>query len=160
MKLLPFDKFSLLSPHDRPVVIEKLQHSLAEPKFFRFRRPSESYQGRVDDEGFKISPVISYRNSFLPIIRGRFEAHHMGVKILVTQRLHNLVLGFITFWITGVMSIGGFIALESGATLDDRLFIFGMLAAAWALVTGGFWWEARHTKEELMSILDASETDT
>jgi hypothetical protein len=162
LRFFPYDHFSLFSRHDSPELTQRLKQNVAPSKFFRFRRPDESYQGVVFENRFKISPVIGYRNSFLPVITGKFSRHHAGTKIQVSQRLHVVVTSFLILWCAVVLSIGGFISFSSlGASVNGaaefEMFPLLMLLFAWVLTTGGFWWEARHTREELMIILEAAE---
>ena len=165
MKIFPYDRFQLISSYSKHDAIEHLQRNTAPTQLFRFSKPNEAYTGSVYENGFKISPTIEYRNSFKPVIVGNFLSHHSGVKISVTQRLHLVVIIFLITWIVGVVGIGGLISLVPMDSLSDgppenqffRIVPLGMLLFVWMLTTGGFWWEARHTKEALMKFLDATE---
>lgn len=157
MKFLPFDRFDLVSPLERPALIARLQRLIAPPSLIRFSKPNEPYIGAVSEDGFRLSPVIGYRNSFKPVIVGKFLPYYSGVRISVVQRPHLLVLAFMAVWFGGVIIMGGAVALFGDVELQARLIPAGMLLFGWALVVGGFWWEARHTREDLMQNLDATE---
>ena len=162
MKYLPFDRFTLISPHDPAALAARLGQETEKRSFIPFKRPSTPYYGSVTNEGFNITPAIGYRNSFSPVIVGRFEFHHAGAKIDVVQRLHYFVMAFGAFWATVVATVG--FALVNAAPIEGeplflRLFPLGMLAFFWVLSTGGFWWEARHTRDNLSAILEAREAN-
>ena len=46
------------------------------------------FEGDVSPEGFNISRIISYRNSCIPVIRGRFEPSATGTSIVIEMRMH------------------------------------------------------------------------
>ncbi|HPE31203.1 MAG TPA: hypothetical protein PLV61_08415 [Parvularculaceae bacterium] len=119
--------------------------------------------GTASQSGFKIQRVIGYRNSFLPVIVGRFGPRHDGTRIDVVQRLHYVVATFMLFWFSSVIAFLGLVLFGvgvNGATgeaglLAGVLLPLFMLIFGWALVTGGFWLGARHTKEDLRLLFDA-----
>ncbi len=73
------------------------------------------------------------------------------------QRPPVFTLAFMTIWLGLTWFIGGANAFADEGGLADKLFVLAMTAFAFALTSGGFWWEARHTKDELITILDGSE---
>lgn len=171
MKILPFDRFSLVTTKSADEIQIVLGKAVRKPKWFEIRfslgpfgkPPEHRYEGSFEETGFKISPVIRYQNSFLPVIVGRFEPHHIGLKISVIQRMNIVVTGFVAVWVSlvGVAAvvfpvIGQTTSGES-VPLEFRFLPVFMLFFAWALATGGFWREARHTKEELKLMFDAEE---
>lgn len=73
MKVLPADSFTILTPDTLPIVVQRLNAQVEPTKVFRFSNKHLPYQGTISESGFQISHIIHYRNSFLPVIRGRFE---------------------------------------------------------------------------------------
>lgn len=170
MKILPYDSFTLVTALSPDEIAARLAPQVREPKLIRFsfgplsKKPATPYEGRVSREGFKIWPAIRYRNSFLPIIVGRYEPHFSGMKVAVTQRLHLAVLAFLAIWIAGFASV--WLVLSGAGEFDGMRLPFDpalipYLAAGfiWLITTGGFWWEARHTREKLSNILAAQLDD-
>lgn len=171
MKLLPFDRFSLVTSKTVEEIQTSLEGVVRKPRWFDFSwsigpfgsRPAQRYEGSFDNDGFKIWPVIRYRNSFTPVIVGRFEPHHIGLKISIIQRMNFVVTGFVVVWVSlvGVAAVLFLMIDETtsgeSVPLEFRFLPVFMIVFAWALSTGGFWWEARHTKDELKLILDAQE---
>jgi len=163
VRLIPFDRFSFVSSKTQEELAAILSAKIARRQFRLFSKPSEPYVGTASQSGFKIQRVIGYRNSFLPVIVGRFGPRHDGTRIDVVQRLHYVVATFMLFWFSSVIAFLGLVLFGvgvNGATgeaglLAGVLLPLFMLIFGWALVTGGFWLGARHTKEDLRLLFDA-----
>lgn len=69
-----------------------------------FERRTEQFEGTVSEADFQIHRIIRYRNSFLPMITGRFIALDQGVRIEVKMKLHVVVLLFSLVWLEGIVS--------------------------------------------------------
>lgn len=127
-------------------------------KIFRLFGGDKYFEGEVSDIGFKLSRIISYRNSFLPIIKGSFEESASGLKINISMSMHPFVNAFMLIWFGGV-GIGFFATifsfLKSPTDFHSAFFVpAGMLLFGWGLVSIGFWSEARKAKEKLKTILN------
>src|SRR5579863_100017 len=48
------------------------------------------FEGDLSPQEFNISRIISYRNSCIPIIRGRFEPSGAGTRIVIDMKMHPL----------------------------------------------------------------------
>src|ERR1700733_10296347 len=48
------------------------------------------FEGDVSPQGFNISRIISYRNSCIPVIQGRFEPSATGTRIVIEMNMHPL----------------------------------------------------------------------
>ncbi|MCT7970878.1 hypothetical protein [Laspinema olomoucense] len=147
-----------LSPHE---VQEKLIAVVEPPPQWvpvRWKRPEKPYQGQIGEHSFKISRIISYRNSFLPQIEGRIHAQAKGSKIEIQMKLHRAVLIFMCVW----LGIVGQAALMFLAVLFEEfhplflmpvgMFIFGLV-----LPLIGFIPEAKKSKQFLMELFQGSE---
>ncbi|MEO5775713.1 MAG: hypothetical protein ABIQ27_02340 [Flavobacterium sp.] len=64
---------------------------------------STVYIGKVLPKRFEIKRVISYRNSFLPIISGEISDGINGTKVNVNMKLHPFVKTFMIFWLSGTL---------------------------------------------------------
>ena len=104
---MPFYRFHVDTPEPPPVVAEKLKAIIgASPGFWesfsmgwRRRDPSSPpFIGSVQGNSFNMRRDIRYRNSFLPVIRGRAESEGIGTRVSVTMFLHPLVAGFMALW--------------------------------------------------------------
>jgi hypothetical protein len=71
------------------------------------------FEGDLSPREFKISRIISYRNSCLPVIRGRFEPSATGTRVVIEMKMHPLgwvlLVGFvsISFLVLSVLAGNG-----------------------------------------------------
>ena len=154
--LLPFDRFVLESGATTAELAARLSARVSTKSIWSFSKPKEPFRGRVSEESFSLHPVIDYRNSFKPVVLGRFKAVGGGARIVVSQRPALLALGFMSIWFAAVIFINSAIMLSS---TQGEFVWFGaaMLFLGAALVNGCFWYEARHTEGELRHIFGVPE---
>ncbi len=162
MRFLPHDSFDIETSMSPEEIARSLKASVEPRKLFRLSSKHAIFQGELLCNGFKISRIIHYRNSFLPIINGTIRASHSGFIISINMRLHRFVMAFMCFWFGGV-SIGmltAIMGLLSGKTHSSLILLipFGMLVFGWALVSGGFWFEAKKQKRLLIEMFKKRET--
>lgn len=91
---------------------------------------SISYEGFIKDHGFKITRIISYRNTFIPQIFGNIEKDYDGTKVKIKMRLHVFVSVFLC-----------------------------MLTFGYVLTMRGFKFEANKSKNFLQNLLEAAIVD-
>jgi hypothetical protein len=108
------------------------------------------FSGSVYDSSFKIVRFISYRNSFLPVIRGSVAPANIGSRLWVIMYLDPVVALFMTFFFWAVLRAhevhqghSGFFSGRKGPFL-----IFGV-----ALVAVGFFPEAWKAKRLISDAL-------
>ena len=132
------------------------------PKWFRWRSTSgKKFYGEISNDNFKIWRIISYRNSFIPIIEGKITPTISGSSIAVTMRLHWFVALFMLFWLGGVSTgvVTFLIAVMRGKMepFPTLLIPLGMLVFGIAMTSGCFWWEVKKTKPALIELLKGPE---
>ncbi len=169
MKFIPSDRFELSSTKSPDELNSALSAHVGKPKTFELilwplgRRPDHKYVGKADSEGFKIWPAIRYQNSFLPIIVGCYSSTGIGTTIRITQSLSIFTRWFSLVWTSFVLLFLGVTIFYpdnvdgESSLMEMRLIPLSMLAFFLVLANGAFWWEARHTKDELIRILDVNE---
>jgi len=111
------------------------------------------FLGRLNGVSFKMTRIIVYRNSFLPVIRGRISQGDIGADVRLVMTLHPLVALFMLGWFTG-LGAGAFSAETAGwwlAVVPMGLCVFGA-----ALTLGGFMPEAFKAKRLLCEKLGAA----
>ena len=95
------------------------------------------FEGDVSPKEFNISRIISYRNSCIPLIRGRFEPSATGTRIVIEMKMHPLGYVFL---------IGGtalsFSALSTLALSGQGTPVTGVLAFAAPCFIFGVCWIA------------------
>jgi hypothetical protein len=73
--------------------------TLVRPTGFRdwFGLPPSTtpFRGVVDDACFKLIPIVTGRNSFVPVIVGRVGSVSVGSQLKLTMRMHFLVTAFL-----------------------------------------------------------------
>jgi hypothetical protein len=136
------------------------QASLARPWLVRAfsSRKGFKFEGSVSPQEFRISRIISYRNSCIPIISGRFEPSGAGTRIVIEMKMHPLgyvllVVGMVLSFQMPVMILGGGDAPSSA--------VFTMLPFAALCVVGGMCWlifaiEAGVAREALSRIWETA----
>jgi len=151
MKFLPSDKFEIETTLSPTMIVDSLHLSIEPKKLFRMSSSSnhKPFQGEITQDGFKITRIIHYRNSFLPIITGRFLPGNPGLKVEIRMGLHPFVIAFMSIWFGGV---GLFCTLELVFGEADLWMPMGMVLFGIALVSGGFWFEAKKQKPMLIEM--------
>jgi len=79
--------------------ILKSKVTIRKPFEIAFRKPKTPYQGEIQNNRFKVSRVIHYRNSFLPNITGEITSKGKGSKIKISFGLHIFVQIFLIVFV-------------------------------------------------------------
>src|SRR5262249_28686794 len=152
--LLPYQKLVIEVPYSREELTRRLGKEVTSRtrRWGSFEKRTELFEGVVSDEGFQISRIIDYRNSFLPVIQVRFYPHVKGVRVEVTMRLPVAVLIFSIVWLSMVgIFLGGaathFLATRSVDAVT--LTPFGLSLFFYLMVTIGFGVEAKKASKLL-----------
>ena len=165
MKYLPFENIKYKSRLNSQEILKKISEIIEPKKTFRMSGISGSnnhkpYEGNIIGNSFNISRLISYRNSFLPRIKGIIEKDFNGTKVNVKMRVNTFVIIFMFIWFGGV-GVGCLAVLVSGFKFGSQnfepmtLIPFGMLIFGYALVTGGFKYESIKSKKYLAELFEA-----
>lgn len=141
MWLIPYKRIAittLLSPEAaRQRVIE-----VVEPRrFVRVPPIRGPYQGTVQNNTFKATRIITYRNSFLPVVCGSIEPNTTGSTVHITFRPNLFVLVLMTMWlgcVTFFLTIG--IVSQAVELIVGTAFMWVVGYGMWL---GGFVFEAR-----------------
>jgi len=156
MKLWPSDRFEIDTAMSPDEIVAALESNIEPGKFFRFQRHHAPFQGKVYEDGFRITRIIHYRNSFLPVVTGKFLPGASGIKVAIRMGLHPLVTAFMCVWFGGVGlgMIGVIAGLLSGQAPASLMLLipFAMLAFGCALVWVCFWFEAKKQKTMLLEM--------
>ena len=135
MKLLPQQAHAFQSPLDPALLKQKIEARVAPETWLGTTdltaKPDAVYQGYVTDTGFLMQRISRARNSYRPVLCGRFEPQPAGTLVLVTLRLPRgsvvLVLFFLAilarfFYATLTAALAGTgpwiaVAVPTGMTL-------------------------------------------
>ncbi len=103
------------------------------------QQPGFAFLGTVGGRSFLIRRAIQYRNSFLPLIRGKIVATPAGSRVNVLMFMHPASLIFMLLW------FGFLISTESrllNANIARSYIPIGMIIFGLVLSLGGFFFEA------------------
>jgi hypothetical protein len=160
---LPYEQLVIATSLTPQQVAERLREATA-PNERVARHSSASdkaFQGTVSDREFRITPVIGYMNSFLPLIRGQIEDAPDGARVRVSMRLHPATFGFMLLWFGLVTPVALAIVVVAAITQTFSPFFlvpFGLFAFGYALTTGSFKFESIPSRDRLEAILSTDET--
>ena len=99
MKYLPFELVVYETELSEQEVLGKLSDCVQDKKirFFRTDNPLKKYEGFIDENTFKISRIIKYRNSFLPQITGTVRNDGRTTQVEVKMQLDMMVTVLVIF---------------------------------------------------------------
>lgn len=117
MNLFPYKNITYTSKLSGNEIINKLHQSNQYETF------GNGYFGNT----FNIKPIINYRNSFLPMIKGNISENTRETIVKVIMRPHTIVLTFMAFWLA-IILIGCILTfyamITNGGNSSSFLFLF------------------------------------
>lgn len=169
-KYLPFENYVIttkLSVHEIKIRLADNIEPKKSVKLSLFSNDSSKpYEGEILGDSFKITRIINYRNSFLPVITGHISTFPGRTQINVKIRPVIFVLIFISLWlgIVGLVCVGIILAgifqfknlLQNGFS-PMTLIPFGMFFFGCLLITLGFKAESKKSKEFLERVFEVQE---
>ncbi len=155
--LIPFDRFTIHSRMSPVEAVQALQAVVEPQKFLRFSTAgAQPFEGRVKGYGFRITRIIGYRNSWLPVVVGSVTPAPGGSLVRIHMRLLVIVGLFSTAWLCGIGLAAVGLGLQALAHPDKdallSLIPTGMFVFGLALTNGGFWSEATKQKRMLIDL--------
>jgi hypothetical protein len=140
MLLLPYERFVIRTRLDPNTVLSRIDGIMERSIGWfglLYANEGKPYHGKLEDNRFELNRNIHFRNSFLPVIKGRVNPDVQGSIILVAMRLNFCVMIFLTIWFgglfyglcSGLMEIiqAGTFAITGYAFLPLGLLLFGYL---------------------------------
>jgi len=136
-----------------------------------FDNSTKPYEGEIKENRFRISRIINYRNSFLPVIEGEILRSAGKTHIHIRMKLAAIVIVFICLWlwVVGFPCIEILLKellnirqiLQSGLAgfSPMNLIPFGMLIFMYLMVYFGFKTESRKSKKFLAALLEGEEVN-
>ena len=127
------------------------------------QKSGSGYEGVIQSDSFKINRVISYRNSFLPVIKGSVSSFMGEREITISMELNLFVKLFMIFWLVITCSISAFALYQvfnEGKTMDGKLVSFIMAGSGYMGMMLGFKLESIRSKKELNRLFKAETGNT
>jgi hypothetical protein len=116
-ELIPWRTFVVETRWPPEIAAVEVKRAIHQPTLFGSGGDAP-FVGKVKSETeFVFRRRISYKNSFLPIVRAIVEpSRHGGARIRVRMRMHSFALCLILVWITGgaFAVLAGLVALFEG----------------------------------------------
>jgi len=163
MNLFPYERFTIFSnllPED---VILRVENEIEPPRKISFKtllsRPSADhyFSGYILNGKFSLTPIINYKNSFIPHITGFIEPHGHNCIIHVKMALNTGVLTLMCVWL-------GFILMACMGTIAkcitdwhfDPIILapLGMFLFGYSLMTGAYKLESGDAKKRLLYVTE------
>lgn len=101
--LLPYEHLIIDTYLSTEQAWAMLAEAIEPKKMFRWFLSGDHkpYQGQLHENGFEVTRIIHYRNSFLPVIKGRIRPNLGGSTIDIRMYPHPLVIVFMVIWLSG-----------------------------------------------------------
>ena len=116
-KYLPYEDYTLTTKLSTSEVFKRLSNNIDHKKsafpFWNKTSNAKPYYGQFFENTFEISRVISYRNSFLPVIKGEISPHIGGTKVVIKMSPTIGVILFMCIWM-GVVGLACLFILLTG----------------------------------------------
>jgi len=132
-----------------------LMKNIEAPKIIRpfWEQSAGEFEGELKNNEFEIKRIIRYRNSFLPLIKGRVENSGDGTRLIIEMRINVSAALFMTIW-CGFLALGisWTIIFQDDYEPDSIGIPIAMLVFGYVLVMSGYLYEARKAKDLLLSI--------
>lgn len=125
------------------------------------QKSGSRYEGTIEADTFKISRIISYRNSFLPVIKGSVSSLPDQREITISMELNLFVKLFMIVWFLITCSISAFFLYQffndadPERSLNGKLVPFIMAGAGYLGMMLGFKLESIRSKKELNQLFEA-----
>jgi hypothetical protein len=153
---LPWRRYEIDTHLSADQCVHALQAIVEPRKWFRspLAKSPNDFEGEVTPRGFSFRRIIQYRNSFLPVISGVFEAGLAGTRVSVSMRPHRFVLAFWIFWMTGVLVCAAAVLFGTVKWLSANTLVFVMmLAFGYLICTIAFGIEAEKARRIITDVL-------
>ena len=101
MYFLPYSNFVIETSLDKKTAMQNLLSNVNTYKgsIFSVKSPKNLFRGDLYGDSFRIRRILSYRNDFIPTIKGQFKSTDHGTKIVISMTLSLHVYIFVIFWL-------------------------------------------------------------
>lgn len=159
MNFLPFEDLTLSLNRKPSEIIDRLTQNTAAPRVFPFSKPAKAYEGVITGNQFKISRSLFIGSGYFPIITGAILPDGGGTRVHLTQRPTFLEIGILIgllFFLLVMVLLNALLPHQFNG-LVSQILSLALPVAMMGFGISDYWEKARHTKDELITILDASE---
>lgn len=153
MNILPFEQLRYRTKLSKEEILARLTQNVKEEKLSLFFRPRSErpYAGEITDNQFKLKRVISYKNSYQPIVNGEITEDQYGTKVDVKMNMHKFILAFALFGALMIPAIFYF-----NPMFQEKIWVVGLLALLQpVMIVGFFKYESTKSKKYFKELFEA-----
>lgn len=136
--------------------IRMILQSVTDSRKIAFSVNNEFF-GQVYPLGFRITPRLNYRNSFVPVLTGKMTEKEEGTTVEIILQIHILTRIFLTVWngIACIIFLCAILALFTGGPEQISIMIVsvGLLLFGQVFPRCGFYGPAKKALERLKELL-------
>ena len=162
--LLPFDKLTIRTKQNitetREVLVKETKHAILSEFRQKERRQNEIFYGEVGETDFIIKRAISYKNSFIPTIKGTIKQNNFNIQttdINIKMRMNMFMILVVSIWFVGLIFIISSILVGTIGNENNFHFPIIMLVFGYFSITGFFSYETSKTRKLLIDIFEGEE---
>jgi len=165
--ILPYEQYTFVTKLSTTEVAKRIAENTGlRPQMISFTRrdiPNTLFTGFVSGDRFELSRVIQYKNSFLPLIKGKMTPFLGKTEISISMAPMRSVLIFMCIWLGGVtmvclgMLFYGFTNFHQvmGKGIEFPVVMpFFMWIVGVGMIIFGFRSESKRAKKMLVELLE------
>jgi hypothetical protein len=165
---IPHEKLTLETHISKEEILKRIAENTTDTPIRGFRwlqkgsAADRRFTGQISESEFDIEPNITYRNSFLPSIKGQIGSDGIVSRIHLQLRLHAFfrVFGILWLLIFVPVSIAIIVAkVSSGESVPFQRYSI-LLLVVLAAFMGGFKYESIKARKFLITLLEAKEIES
>lgn len=156
MQLLPFGTFIIETSLEKEQVFAALAANVetGEGRGVWKKSSRKEFGGFLTKNKFEIKRLITYKNSFKPVLWGTFTNGIQGTRITVKTRIDKFAMVFMSIWLGGIGIFSAIVIADAFTKSFDWymliplfLFLFG-----YGTMMGGYLFEVAKAKNKLLRI--------
>ena len=152
---MPFFLFEVETSMSNQQLVEVLKSSTTKLNWVGIPKTSAPFTGIVFENGFRILRIVSGRDSFNPVLFGRFLGSARGIRIRVLMTYHPIVWLLMSAW-TAYIGYSFFTSLRINGYTDGLPLEFLFLIAPWAIGIPFFFFDALKSKELFLRVINST----
>ncbi|MCP5093946.1 MAG: hypothetical protein GY943_00175 [Chloroflexi bacterium] len=156
MYLIPFVQLVIKTVLTADQVREILSGEIDTRRLLRLSREHPYFEGTIEHNAFKMSRIIHYRNTSLPVILGEIRDEIDRTTVTIRMRLNWIVIVFMIFWLVAVTAVTAGLMLGFITDVDfPPLFPPITMLFLYVGTLIFFHWEANKAQKYLRELLKA-----
>jgi hypothetical protein len=124
MNWLPFGRETLVSALSKEEVLDRLAAVTRGTRREGLPEIRPLFNGRVEEDGFRLSQVIEKGDNFLPLLLGKVEDTPRGSIIFVRYQIFATTRFFLWFWTLVLLAFSLFFLLVTNQFLQGGACLF------------------------------------